>query len=505
MRLTAIKLAGFKSFVDATTFTAATNLTAHTGSNWMQLLIDTDRNKATGWEGYDLMVDRYAASGKAMLSTSSGVWSWTDLAEVDYASAGTGLEIAIPRVLLDLLPGQPLDIEFKWLDNYSQSGDIMDLYTDGEAAPSGRFNYRFVEAPQPVFFDTFDVTSDIWDNLNTNLPARQVGGSTNSTYSLDLASGNTLVGSAAALGEFPKPVLVRINTSGAGGGHAALDLDTDFGSILNGTTWMLSYKGRTDASIGFTGWTGFAVGDPADTPNGVGTGFGFNMRVDGTYQIWTNGSMVADVADTYSIAGKEYTLTATFDEAAGTAQLAYSDAAITNDLGTYPTAFTGGNRFVELRNHVDTSTAAGIVDIRYDDLSITVLASQSLYWVWAQGYGLSTTNALFDADTDGDCLNNLAEYALGTNPNQFDAAATSTDFSLDWLSYVYPRRHDAIVRGLDYELAYKIALSDPEWLPLGYGWETGTNAIDLAFEVVTNKIPITGLNQAFLHLEIKAE
>ena len=33
MRLTAIKLAGFKSFVDATTFTAPTNLTGIVGPN----------------------------------------------------------------------------------------------------------------------------------------------------------------------------------------------------------------------------------------------------------------------------------------------------------------------------------------------------------------------------------------------------------------------------------------------------------------------------------------
>jgi hypothetical protein len=123
----------------------ATNLTSHTDLNWMQLLIDTDRNKATGWEGYDLMVDRYAEDGKAMLSTSSGSWSWTDLSEVDYRVAGTGMEIAIPRVLLGLPSGQPLELEFKWLDSPTFYGDIMSVYTDGEAAPSGRFNFHYRE------------------------------------------------------------------------------------------------------------------------------------------------------------------------------------------------------------------------------------------------------------------------------------------------------------------------------------------------------------------------
>jgi hypothetical protein len=124
---------------------AATDLTNPADPNWMQLLIDADRNKATGWEGYEFMVDRYAADGKAVLSTSSGSWNWKDVAEVDYRVAGTGIEIAIPRSSLHLPPGQPLDLEFKWLDSPTSSGDIMSVYTDGEAAPSGRFNFHYFE------------------------------------------------------------------------------------------------------------------------------------------------------------------------------------------------------------------------------------------------------------------------------------------------------------------------------------------------------------------------
>jgi len=485
---------------------ASTNLTTYTDPNWMQLLIDIDRNKATGWEGYDLMVDRYAADGTAMLSTSSGGWSWTDLAAVEYSTAAAELELSIPRVLLGLPSGQPVDLEFKWFDAPNMSGDIMEVYTEGEAAPSGRFNFHYQEEPQVIFADSFDVIADVWDNLNTELPTRQAEGVTNGTYTLGLTSGNTLVGSAAALGEFLKPVLVRVNTSGGGGGHAALDLDTDFGGILNGSTWTLSYKGRIDASVGFTGWAGFSVGNPADTPSGAGTGFGFNMHSDGTYQAWTNGTLVADVADIYSIAGLHYTLAATFDEAVGIVQLTYSDAVVGNtDLGTFPTAFAGGSRFVELRNHVDTSTGDGIVDMRYDDLSISVLASETLYPDWAQGHGLSTTNALFTADTDGDSLDNLAEYALGGDPNIDDAAAIlpTSGFTPDWGTYVYNRRSDATTRSLTYGMAYKLDLLDPVWIYVGSLWETSTNAVDASFDSVTNEIPITGLGKGFIQLEIK--
>ncbi len=484
---------------------AATNLTACTDPNWMQLLIDIDRNKATGWEGYDFMIDHYAANGKAMLSTSSGGWNWTDLAEVAYSTSGAEMEIAIPRVLLDLPTGQPLDIEFKWLDNYSQSGDIMDVYTDGEAAPSGRFSFHYTETPLVIFTDSFAVDVDVWNDLNTELFARQAGGITNSTYTLGLNSGQTYVSDSHA--GFTDPVLVRVNTSGGGGGHVALDLDTDFGGLLNGATWTLSYTARLDANTGFTGWTGFSVGNPADTPSGAGTGFGFNMRSNGTYQVWTNGTLVAEVARNYSVQGVEYTLATCFNEAAGTAQLTYSDSMVGDtDLGTFPTAFAGGSRFVELRNHVDTSTDDGVVDMRYDDLAISVLASQSLYPAWAQEHGLSTTNALLFVDTDGDGLCNLAEYALGTDPNLADAQTVkpTIGFTADFGTYVYNRRSDAATRGLEYGLASKTNLLDPDWIYVGGLWETGTNAIDPAFNSITNEIPTTGLDHAFFQLEINA-
>jgi hypothetical protein len=121
-------------------------LSPRTDANWMQLLIDLDRDKSTGWEGYEFMVDRHAANGKAALSSSSRTWTWRDLGEVAYQHAGHRMEIAVPRALLGLQPGQKIDLEFKWIDSPSSAGDIMDVYLNGEAAPSGRFNFHYREA-----------------------------------------------------------------------------------------------------------------------------------------------------------------------------------------------------------------------------------------------------------------------------------------------------------------------------------------------------------------------
>jgi len=270
---------------------------------------------------------------------------------------------------------------------------------------------------------------------------------------------------------------------------------------------MLSYSGifLESEGVGSSGWTGFAVGNPATVPGGAGTGFAFNLATDGSYQAWNNGALVASGSIGYNSTAKIYTLEAIFNEMDNSVELTYSDATTNIVIGTFPTAFAYGARFIELRNHVDTSSADGIVDMRYDELSIDILASQTLYPEWAQDHGLSTTSALLSADTDGDGLDNLAEYALGTDPNVSDADATgiTAEFSLATITYTYPRRFDAAGRGLEYELAYKISLTDSDWLPLGYSFETGTNSIDPEFEAITNEIGIDGIPQAFLHLEIR--
>jgi len=128
-------------------------------------------------------------------------------------------------------------------------------------------------------------------------------------------------------------------------------------------------------------------------------------------------------------------------------------------------------------------------------------ASDESYAMWAGIFGMSTNRM---ADADGDGLNNFAEYAVGTDPLLSDVSSI-TEFSSSSMSYIYPRRCYAADLGLDYELAYKTSLTHADWLPLGHTVETGTNSVDAYFEAVTNEFPITGTDQAFIHLEIRGQ
>lgn len=123
----------------------ADNLTKKSQSKWMRLFIDIDRNKATGWEGYDFIVNRTSPDLSAVVEKSaSSSWDWQQAGTADYEINGKTLVIKIKRSLLGV-NGVPVDMEFKWSDNMQKEGDVMDFYVNGDAAPGGRFNYIYSE------------------------------------------------------------------------------------------------------------------------------------------------------------------------------------------------------------------------------------------------------------------------------------------------------------------------------------------------------------------------
>lgn len=124
----------------------AVNLTPKTDRNWMMLFIDADRDKSTGWNGYDFIINRISPKGnKVIIEKNVGNrWEWATTAEAKFAVKGNKLEIAIPRSVLDVV-NKSLNFEFKWNDNMQENGNIMDFYVNGDTAPGGRFNFVYSE------------------------------------------------------------------------------------------------------------------------------------------------------------------------------------------------------------------------------------------------------------------------------------------------------------------------------------------------------------------------
>jgi hypothetical protein len=127
-------------------------ITSSSDKNWMLLFIDADRNPATGWEGFDYVVNLdVPAAGKTTVKKAvlgeDGETSWQTVAEVPFAVQGRFLEIAIPYGVLGWTGETDGGFDFKWVDNPEHLQDITGFFQAGDAAPSRRFKYRYAIKP----------------------------------------------------------------------------------------------------------------------------------------------------------------------------------------------------------------------------------------------------------------------------------------------------------------------------------------------------------------------
>ncbi len=109
------------------------------------LLLDSDQDPTTGWEGYDLRVGVAGESESAtLLERWVHDWQWVLVERLESRVEGRDMHVAVPRSCLGLSVGETaVSLDFKWIDNPRVPGAIMDVYVSGDAAPEGRFRYRY--------------------------------------------------------------------------------------------------------------------------------------------------------------------------------------------------------------------------------------------------------------------------------------------------------------------------------------------------------------------------
>lgn len=160
------------------TVQTANNLTPQTDSKWMRLFIDIDRNKSTGWEGYDFVLNRNSPTDSATIEQSTNAWLWTKVGSASYAINGKTLVLKIKRSILGITDGSSLNLEFKWSDNMQEDGNIMDFYINGDVAPGGRFNYiyktnwtddRYLVDEAPIGVNN-DIKSELYAGVFDTIP-----------------------------------------------------------------------------------------------------------------------------------------------------------------------------------------------------------------------------------------------------------------------------------------------------------------------------------------------
>ena len=117
-------------------------LSSHKDEGWMLLFLDTDKNKNTGWEGYDYLINKGEITpSRSPVKRWTGT-SWEQVGQTNISVKNKALEMLVPRELLGMKEDQP-DFYFKWADNPGNLEDVSVFFLNGDAAPDRRFNYHY--------------------------------------------------------------------------------------------------------------------------------------------------------------------------------------------------------------------------------------------------------------------------------------------------------------------------------------------------------------------------
>lgn len=115
-----------------------------TGTNWMNLYIDSDQYYYTGWSGYDYVINRSHESGKVSVEKFvNNEWAFKKVGEAEYSLKGKELIIKVKSSLISLDKRDNFD--FKWADNSTVTGEVMEFMDLGDSAPNSRFNFRYIK------------------------------------------------------------------------------------------------------------------------------------------------------------------------------------------------------------------------------------------------------------------------------------------------------------------------------------------------------------------------
>ena len=123
--------------------TTARDIVVDNRQNWMNLYIDLDNNPATGWEGYDLALNRERDSHYVSVESLQNGWNGTHIAQALYTVSGNRMVIRLSKAAVGL-SGQVSTLCFKWADNSTLSGNVMEFMDLGDTAPNDRFSYLYI-------------------------------------------------------------------------------------------------------------------------------------------------------------------------------------------------------------------------------------------------------------------------------------------------------------------------------------------------------------------------
>lgn len=115
------------------------------GNNWMNLFLNTDGDASTGWEGYDYVINRSHNDKTVSVEQFTDGFASEKLGDAQYYLEGECLVVQIKKSMIGV-NGALENFLFKWADNSTTSGNVMEFMDLGDAAPNDRYAFSYVVA-----------------------------------------------------------------------------------------------------------------------------------------------------------------------------------------------------------------------------------------------------------------------------------------------------------------------------------------------------------------------
>ncbi len=113
--------------------------------NWMTVYLDTVQNGLDGWESFDYVINKKTPVDNTVTVerfTGNG-YETEAVGDGEFVITGNTLQIKVKRTDIGIMSDN-FTLNFKITDNVSLNGDIMNFYTSGDVAPTGRFKYSYI-------------------------------------------------------------------------------------------------------------------------------------------------------------------------------------------------------------------------------------------------------------------------------------------------------------------------------------------------------------------------
>ena len=113
-------------------------------TEWMNLYVNVDGDNATGWEGYDYVLNRDRDSFVVTVEKfKDNTFESEVVGGVYYYTEGAYMTLRLSKELLGV-SGKVEKMIFKWADNSVSNGDPMAFMDLGDTAPNNRFGFLYI-------------------------------------------------------------------------------------------------------------------------------------------------------------------------------------------------------------------------------------------------------------------------------------------------------------------------------------------------------------------------